>query len=83
MLHTLCEYGECSSNRSGVIALTSCYDLKGHGHDLEDDGHGHPWIMNRVLAHNMMHNRCKYGECSLNRSGVFALTNCFDLEGQS
>ncbi len=27
MIHIWCEYGECSLNRSGVMTLTSCYDL--------------------------------------------------------
>ena len=42
MMHTWCEYGECSLNRSGVVRLTRCYDLEGEGHDLEDEGQGHP-----------------------------------------
>ena len=39
-------------------------------------------IMSRVLAATMMHILCEYGECSLNCPGVFALTRCYDLEGQ-
>ena len=42
MMHILCEYGESSLNGLGVIALTRCYDLEGQGHDLEDEGQGHP-----------------------------------------
>ncbi len=38
--------------------------------------------MNRVLAHALMHICCEYGEYSLNRSGVIALTSCYDLEGR-
>ena len=42
MMHIWCEYGECSLNHSGVIALTSSYDFEGQGHDLKDEGQGHP-----------------------------------------
>ncbi len=38
MMHIWCEYGECSLNGAGVIALTSSYSLEGQGHDLEDEG---------------------------------------------
>ena len=42
MMHILFEYGECSLNCAGVIALTRSYDLEGQGHDLKDEGQGHP-----------------------------------------
>ena len=42
MMHILCEYGECSLNYSGVIALTRCCDLEGQGHHLDDEGQGYP-----------------------------------------
>ncbi len=38
MMHTWYEHGECSLNRSGVIALIICHDLEGQGQDLEDEG---------------------------------------------
>ena len=39
-------------------------------------------IMNTVLAANMIHILCEYGECSLNCIGVIMLTRRYDLEGQ-
>ena len=42
MVHIWYEYGEFSLNRSQVIVLKRCNDLEGQGHDLEDEGQGHP-----------------------------------------
>ncbi len=43
MIHICCKFGECGLNRSGVIVLTRSYNLEGQGHDLQDEGQGHPY----------------------------------------
>ena len=40
--HISFEYDECCLNHSGVTVITSYYDLKGQGHNLEDEGKGDP-----------------------------------------
>ncbi len=39
-------------------------------------------IMNRVLAHTIMHSWYEYGKCSLNRSGVITLTRWWRRQTQ-
>ena len=39
-MYIWCEYDECSLSCSGAITLTSCYDLEGQDHELEDQGQG-------------------------------------------
>ena len=81
VMHIWCEYGECS--------LKSFWSY--HANKVLQPWRSRSWpwrwrprppMMNRFLAHTMMHIWCEYGECSLSGSWIIVLTRCYNLKGR-